>query len=448
MSSTWWPLLEQLARDGAADLAGAGDGDAHHAPPDRRRTRDWTRARRAGSMQHVEEVVRLHHRLGVGDQPLAEAGDEGRRGRATRCSRRVTRCPTQPSPARTWASATLPDPSRHSSSTASGRMRRRIWSVCQATLATVGMPEALVDLGAARVVDAGDDVLDAEGLAGHPGGEDVGVVAAADRGEGVRALDPGLDEVVAVEADAGDGRAGEVGVQLAEARALLVDHRHGVTGLVQGVGERRPHAAAPHDDDVHESQTLHGATDVAPLAGTAPTTRPGGRRSRLVRVEFADVSMSDPPSACWSAVPSPASSSARPCCPSASRCRSSPPTRCRPTRTPPRRSCWSLSLGGMAFYSVRPVGRGDGRARVLRRGRLLPPERPRLPQRRRRLRGRDAPTSAPAPGVFVASALLVDYVLTVAVSISAAVANLASAVPAIGTHKTQWAVARSWSSRS
>jgi amino acid transporter len=44
-------------------------------------------------------------------------------------------------------------------------------------------------------------------------------------------------------------------------------------------------------------------------------------------------------------------------------------------------------------------------------------------------------------GVFVASALLVDYVLTVAVSIAAAVANLASAYPVIETHKTQWAVA-------
>ncbi|MFN8156814.1 MAG: APC family permease [Candidatus Nanopelagicales bacterium] len=43
-------------------------------------------------------------------------------------------------------------------------------------------------------------------------------------------------------------------------------------------------------------------------------------------------------------------------------------------------------------------------------------------------------------GVFVASALLVDYVLTVAVSISSAVANVASAVPAIGEHKVFWAV--------
>ncbi|MDA8434946.1 MAG: APC family permease [Actinomycetales bacterium] len=43
-------------------------------------------------------------------------------------------------------------------------------------------------------------------------------------------------------------------------------------------------------------------------------------------------------------------------------------------------------------------------------------------------------------GVFVASALLVDYVLTVAVSIASAVANLASAYPIIDQHKVQWAV--------
>lgn len=43
-------------------------------------------------------------------------------------------------------------------------------------------------------------------------------------------------------------------------------------------------------------------------------------------------------------------------------------------------------------------------------------------------------------GVFVASALLIDYVMTVAVSIASAVENIASAVPAIHTHKTMWAV--------
>lgn len=43
-------------------------------------------------------------------------------------------------------------------------------------------------------------------------------------------------------------------------------------------------------------------------------------------------------------------------------------------------------------------------------------------------------------GVLVASALLVDYVLTVAVSIASAVANLASMFPVIGEYSVAWAV--------
>lgn len=47
----------------------------------------------------------------------------------------------------------------------------------------------------------------------------------------------------------------------------------------------------------------------------------------------------------------------------------------------------------------------------------------------------------PRWGVFVASALLVDYTLTVAVSISSAVANLGSVFPVINDHAPWWAVA-------
>lgn len=46
----------------------------------------------------------------------------------------------------------------------------------------------------------------------------------------------------------------------------------------------------------------------------------------------------------------------------------------------------------------------------------------------------------PKWGVFTASALLVDYTLTVAVSISAAVANLGSVFPVIADHAPWWAV--------
>ncbi len=46
----------------------------------------------------------------------------------------------------------------------------------------------------------------------------------------------------------------------------------------------------------------------------------------------------------------------------------------------------------------------------------------------------------PSAGVFVASALMIDYVLTVAVSISSAIQNVASALPIIGNHTVIWAV--------
>ena len=63
----------------------------------------------------------------------------------------------------------------------------------------------------------------------------------------------------------------------------------------------------------------------------------------------------------------------------------------------------------------------------------LPAERSRLPQRRRGLRVATK-TSGPNAGLTVASALLVDYILTVAVSTSAASANIASAIPWFGEH--------------
>ncbi|MEO6881906.1 MAG: amino acid permease [Mycobacteriaceae bacterium] len=47
----------------------------------------------------------------------------------------------------------------------------------------------------------------------------------------------------------------------------------------------------------------------------------------------------------------------------------------------------------------------------------------------------------PTAGLTVGSALMVDYVLTVAVSISSATSNIGSAIPFIGTHKVLFAVA-------
>src|SRR5690606_5638946 len=47
----------------------------------------------------------------------------------------------------------------------------------------------------------------------------------------------------------------------------------------------------------------------------------------------------------------------------------------------------------------------------------------------------------PTAGLAVGSALLVDYVLTVAVSISSAASTIGSAIPFVATHKVLFAVA-------
>ena len=104
-----------------------------------------------------------------------------------------------------------------------------------------GDAEALVDLGAARVVDARHDVLDAVLLARDAGGEDVRVVAARDGGEGVGVVDAGGPQGVAVEADPGDGAPLERGAEATERGLVLVDDGDLVTRRARwpGRGRRR-----------------------------------------------------------------------------------------------------------------------------------------------------------------------------------------------------------------
>ena len=99
-----------------------------------------------------------------------------------------------------------------------------------------------------------------------------------------------------------------------------------------------------------------------------------------------------------------------------------------------------LSLGGLAFLHlawyvaaviVAPSGGGD---------RLLPADLPGIPERRRRLHRRAAPTSGRSARLAAASALLVDYVLTVAVSVVAGVAAITSAVPDLSRHAVSLSV--------
>ena len=111
--------------------------------------------------------------------------------------------------------------------------------------------QPLVDLGAAGVVDAGHDVLDAERLAGDPRGDDVRVVAAADRGEGVGLLDACLEQRVAVEPNASDGLAAEVELPAGGTRRGSGRSPRPRAPLIELVSQCGPDAAAAHDHDVH-----------------------------------------------------------------------------------------------------------------------------------------------------------------------------------------------------
>ena len=135
-----------------------------------------------------------------------------------------------------------------------------------------GDAQPLVHLGAARVVDAGHHVVDVEGLAHHPGGQDVGVVAVGHGGESLGLLDAGLEQHLAVEADALDRLAVEVGTQPAERLGVLVDDRDGVAALLQTACQGGSDASAAHDHDVHG----HESSGRGPLARDPQVS---GRRS-------------------------------------------------------------------------------------------------------------------------------------------------------------------------
>jgi hypothetical protein len=111
--------------------------------------------------------------------------------------------------------------------------------------------EPFVDLCAAGVVDPGHHGLDAERLPGDSRGDDVGVVTAADRGEGVGTFDAGRDEYRAVETEPGDPLTGEGRAETPERLGVGVDHGDGMAALLEAVGERRADPAATHDDEVH-----------------------------------------------------------------------------------------------------------------------------------------------------------------------------------------------------
>ena len=75
-----------------------------------------------------------------------------------------------------------------------------------------------------RVVDAGDDSVDPVRLARDAGTQDVGVVAVGHRRERAGFVDARFRQMIAVEAEALDRLAAEVGGQSPEGASVLVDH--------------------------------------------------------------------------------------------------------------------------------------------------------------------------------------------------------------------------------
>ena len=112
-----------------------------------------------------------------------------------------------------------------------------------------GDAEPLVHLGPARVVDAGRHPRHAERLPGHPGRDDVGVVAAADRREGVRALDAGLCSTSRSKPTPVTCWPLKAGSSLRNASGSWSITATAVAPVLQDVGEGRPDPPATHDHD-------------------------------------------------------------------------------------------------------------------------------------------------------------------------------------------------------
>src|SRR5204863_8739804 len=90
--------------------------------------------------------------------------------------------------------------------------------------------------------------------------DDVGVVAAAHRGERLGGLDARVVERVAVEADPRDPSSLEVRAEPAKRIGIAIDDGDGVALLLEDVREGRADPAASHDHDVHGRNTVHGTT--------------------------------------------------------------------------------------------------------------------------------------------------------------------------------------------
>ncbi len=257
----------KLAGDRPSDRACSGDGDAHQSDSGPLLQGELDVVGVLLAHHEVEDVAVLEDGVRVGQHTLPEPVDPGDPGVGESWNRLVC-SPTQVGAdrsgvhadgARRVAEVGLAvggeDPAQH---------------LVRGPLdgGNGGDAQPLVDLGASGVVDARHDVLDPEGLPGDAGGDDVGVVAAGYREEGVGAVGAGLVEHLLVEAHPGHPDPGEGRAEPAERIGVAVDHGHGVAALLEAAGKQGPDAAAAHDHDVH------GSDATRPRRG--PRRAPGG----------------------------------------------------------------------------------------------------------------------------------------------------------------------------
>lgn len=112
-------------------------------------------------------------------------------------------------------------------------------------------PELVIDPGTRGIIDAGDDVIDAERLAYDSRRDDVRVIARGDSREPGGLLDASLAQRVPIEAHAGDLLTGKVIWQSVKRAGVLINHRYRVASIFKIYCEIRAEATATHNDEMH-----------------------------------------------------------------------------------------------------------------------------------------------------------------------------------------------------
>jgi hypothetical protein len=125
-----------------------------------------------------------------------------------------------------------------------------------------GNTESLVYLCTPEVINACDNSFNTVRFACHSSRDDVRVVTAAHRREGMSALDTRAFQGLPIKAHPGDSASVETLAKSPERLCLLVNDCNRVATLIKFLSEEGANATASEDDDVH----TRNATPPAPFA--------------------------------------------------------------------------------------------------------------------------------------------------------------------------------------